>query len=61
MNELFNNTVLYIVAEPLKAPCPCPKTQQDKNDVQAIRTTVLFGLALYLKEDASDIFKSCKV
>ena len=61
MNELFNNTVLYIVAEPHKACFPCPKTQKDKKDVQAIRTAVLFGLALYLKEDASDIFKSCKV
>ena len=61
MNELFNNTVLYIVAEPHKACFPCPKTQQDEKDVQATRKAVLFGLALYLKEDASDIFKSCKV
>ncbi|XP_063051202.1 uncharacterized protein LOC134445957 [Engraulis encrasicolus] len=34
-------------------------SKQD-NDIQATRTAVLFGLALYLKEDASEIFKSCK-
>ncbi|KAL2078046.1 hypothetical protein ACEWY4_025731 [Coilia grayii] len=35
-------------------------SKQDKNNVQAARTAVLFGLALYLKEDTSEVFRSCK-
>lgn len=34
---------------------------KDKNDITAARTAALAGLPLYLKEDSSDIFKSCKV
>ncbi|MED6246009.1 hypothetical protein ATANTOWER_011669 [Ataeniobius toweri] len=34
--------------------------QQDKNDVYATRTAALAGLPIYLKEDSSDIFKTCK-
>ncbi|CAL9694944.1 unnamed protein product [Knipowitschia caucasica] len=35
-------------------------SEQDKNDVQKTRTAVLFGLPLYLKEDPSQIFRTCK-
>lgn len=34
--------------------------EQDKNDISATRTAALAGLPLYLKEDSSVIFKSCK-
>ncbi|MED6270925.1 hypothetical protein CHARACLAT_015116, partial [Characodon lateralis] len=34
--------------------------QQDKNDIYATRTAALAGLPIYLKEDSSDIFKTCK-
>ncbi|XP_049914827.1 uncharacterized protein LOC126399085 [Epinephelus moara] len=34
--------------------------EQDKNDITAARTAALAGLPLYLKEDSSEIFKSCK-
>ncbi|XP_071373622.1 uncharacterized protein [Centroberyx affinis] len=34
--------------------------EQDKNDINAARTAALAGLPLYLKEDSSEIFKSCK-
>ncbi|XP_029941029.1 DNL-type zinc finger protein-like [Salarias fasciatus] len=33
---------------------------QDKDNVCAARMTVLAGLPLYLKEDSSDVFKTCK-
>ncbi|KAF0047693.1 hypothetical protein F2P81_001326 [Scophthalmus maximus] len=34
---------------------------QDKNNISAARTAALAGLPLYLKEDSSDFFKTCKV
>uniref|UniRef100_A0A669BYH1 Uncharacterized protein n=1 Tax=Oreochromis niloticus TaxID=8128 RepID=A0A669BYH1_ORENI len=34
--------------------------KQDKNDIYATRTAALAGLPLYLKEDSSEIFKTCK-
>ncbi|XP_030609899.1 sterile alpha motif domain-containing protein 3-like [Archocentrus centrarchus] len=34
--------------------------KQDKNDIHATRTTALAGLPIYLKEDSSGIFKTCK-
>ncbi|CAL8233956.1 unnamed protein product [Arctogadus glacialis] len=33
--------------------------EQDKNNITAARTAALAGLPLYLKEDSSDIFKTC--
>lgn len=35
--------------------------QQDKNNITAARTAALAGLPLYLKEDSSEVFKTCKV
>lgn len=35
--------------------------QQDKNDICAARTAALVGLPQYLKEDSSDVFRTCKV
>nr|XP_024660496.1 uncharacterized protein LOC106676012 [Maylandia zebra] len=34
--------------------------KQDKNDIYATRTAVLASLPMYLKEDPSEIFKTCK-
>ncbi|KAL0962623.1 hypothetical protein UPYG_G00342920 [Umbra pygmaea] len=34
--------------------------EQDKNDITAARTAALAGLPLYLKEDSSEVFKTCK-
>ncbi|KAL6476697.1 hypothetical protein MHYP_G00151960 [Metynnis hypsauchen] len=34
--------------------------KQDKNDIHARRTAALAGLPIYLKEDSSGIFKTCK-
>ncbi|CAI5678291.1 unnamed protein product [Oreochromis niloticus] len=34
--------------------------KQDKNDIYATRTAALAGLPMYLKEDSSEIFKTCK-
>ncbi|XP_026017101.1 uncharacterized protein LOC113018255 [Astatotilapia calliptera] len=34
--------------------------KQDKNDIYATRTAVLASLPMYLKEDSSEIFKTCK-
>nr|XP_054604177.1 uncharacterized protein LOC129165310 [Nothobranchius furzeri] len=34
--------------------------QQDKNDICTTRTAALAGLPIYLKEDSSGIFKTCK-
>ncbi|CAB1439398.1 unnamed protein product [Pleuronectes platessa] len=33
---------------------------QDKNNIPTARTTALAGLPLYLKEDSSEVFKTCK-
>ncbi|XP_069388840.1 sterile alpha motif domain-containing protein 3-like [Paralichthys olivaceus] len=33
---------------------------QDKNNITAARTAALAGLPLYLKEDSSEVFKTCK-
>ncbi|XP_038129287.1 uncharacterized protein LOC119775391 [Cyprinodon tularosa] len=34
--------------------------EQDKNDINATRAAALAGLPIYLKEDSSSIFKTCK-
>lgn len=34
---------------------------QDKSNIIAVRTAVLAGLVLHLKEDSSEVFKTCKV
>ncbi|KAL3979204.1 Nance-Horan syndrome protein [Sarotherodon galilaeus] len=34
--------------------------KQDKNDIYATRTAAVAGLPMYLKEDSSEIFKTCK-
>nr|XP_020444627.1 uncharacterized protein LOC109953477 isoform X2 [Monopterus albus] len=34
--------------------------EQDKNNIGAARTAALAGLPLYLKEDSSEVFKTCK-
>lgn len=34
---------------------------QDKNDISATRTAALIGLPLYLKEDPSNVIRTCKV
>lgn len=35
--------------------------QQDKNDICAAQTAALAGLPHYLKEDSSEVFRTCKV
>ncbi|KAF1395641.1 hypothetical protein PFLUV_G00013710 [Perca fluviatilis] len=34
--------------------------EQDKNNIAAARTAALAGLPMYLKEDSSEVFKTCK-
>lgn len=34
---------------------------QDKSNIIAVRTAVLAGLVLHLKEDSSEVFKTCEV
>ncbi|CAL9691164.1 unnamed protein product [Knipowitschia caucasica] len=34
--------------------------EQEKNDINVIRTVALSGLIIHLKEDSSDLFRICK-